>query len=95
MRFSWDNNKDQSNLQKHGVSFEAAKLVFEDPFHLSWQDQVIDDELRWKTLGAIGGVMVFVVAHTFTDEDGIEQIRIISARQATKVERRNYEQNIR
>ncbi|KAF0333040.1 cytoplasmic protein [Gigaspora margarita] len=49
--FKWDNNKAASNLRKHGVSFEAAAQVFEDPFAISIQDQVENGEERWKTIG--------------------------------------------
>ena len=91
MLFSWDEAKNQSNQRKHGVSFETAKHVFDDPLHLSRQDRVQDGETRWQTLGMIEGVMLLLVAHTVNDDQG-EHIRIISARQATKQERRIYEQ---
>ena len=91
MLFSWDEAKNQSNRRKHGVSFETAKHVFDDPLHLSRQDRIQDGETRWQTLGMIEGVMLLLVAHTVSDEQG-EHIRIISARQATKQERRIYEQ---
>ena len=73
------------------MSFETAKHVFDDPLHLSRQDRVQDGETRWQTLGMIEGVMLFLVAHIVNDDQG-EHIRIISARQATKQERRIYEQ---
>ena len=91
MLFSWDEAKNQTNQRKHGVSFETAKHVFDDPLHLSRQDRVQEGETRWQTLGMIEGVMLLLVAHTVSDEQG-EHIRIISARQATKQERRIYEQ---
>nr|MDQ2736681.1 BrnT family toxin [Pseudomonadota bacterium] len=91
--FSWDEAKNQGNQKKHGVSFEAAQRVFEDPLHLSRQDRSEDGEQRWQTLGDVGGVVVLLVAHTWgdTERDG-EHIRIISARGATKLERKIYEQ---
>ena len=92
MFFSWDDAKNQSNQRKHGVSFETAKHVFDDPLHLSRQDRVEGGEIRWQTLGMIEGVVLLLVAHTVTDDHGSEHIRIISARQATKQERKIYEQ---
>ncbi|MHA7685299.1 BrnT family toxin [Cupriavidus sp. PET2-C1] len=82
-----------SNQAKHGVSFETAKLVFEDPYHLSRQDRIETGERRWQTLGMVEGVVVVLVAHTWPQDDsGEEHIRIISARRATKLERTIYEQ---
>ena len=48
MQFDWDENKSKTNLVKHGISFETAKLVFEDPYALSMQDQHKDGEERWQ-----------------------------------------------
>ncbi|HET7867152.1 MAG TPA: BrnT family toxin [Burkholderiaceae bacterium] len=90
---SWDDAKNESNQAKHGVSFEAAQLVFDDPLHVSRQDRVENGEQRWQTVGMAGGVVLLLVAHTwFDDADGEEHIRIISARRATKLEKRIYEQ---
>jgi uncharacterized DUF497 family protein len=90
--FSWDETKSRGNQHKHGVSFETAKLVFEDPLHLSRQDRVENGEQRWQTLGRVGDELL-LVAHTChdTEQDG-EHIRIISARRATKLERKIYEE---
>jgi uncharacterized DUF497 family protein len=91
--FSWDESKNKRNLRKHGVSFEAAELVFGDPLHISRQDRTEDGELRWQTIGMVADVALLLVAHTWEDtvSDG-EHIRIISARRATKLERKVYEQ---
>jgi uncharacterized DUF497 family protein len=91
---SWDEEKNKRNQRKHGVSFEAAKLVFEDPLHISRQDRIEDGEQRWQTIGMVGDVALLLVAHTWkdTESDG-EHIRIISARRATKLERTVYEQD--
>lgn len=92
MKFSWDETKSRANLRKHGVSFEAAQLVFEDPLHLTRQDCIESGELRWQTIGMVNNMMLLLVAHTWID--GREQhIRIISARKASKSERRIYEQD--
>ena len=91
MNFIWDLEKDAVNRSKHGVSFETAALVFDDPFHLSVLDRVVEGEERWRTMGQIGGLVILVVAHTYKEQDGEETIRIISARKATRSERRYYE----
>jgi uncharacterized DUF497 family protein len=91
--FSWDDGKNESNLHKHGVSFEAAKLVFGDPLHITRQDRIENGEQRWQTIGLAGGVVLLLVAHTWHEaEGGAEHIRIISARRTTKLERKIYEQ---
>jgi uncharacterized protein len=92
MRFEWDDAKDRRNLAKHGINFEVAKSVFQDPFALSVQDRIVEDEHRRQTLGAIGGVVVVMVAHMHEEKDGQEVVRIISARKATPLERKAYEQ---
>lgn len=91
MRIVWDEKKSRSNLAKHKVSFERASLVFEDPLHISELDPCESEE-RWRTLGLVNGVVVLLVAHTIEEEqDGEEEIRIISARKATRVERESYD----
>lgn len=94
MRYEWDGNKDRANLAKHGVSFETASLVFDDPVHLSIQDRHERGEERWQTLGLVGGVVVLLVAHTYRDDSGEEVVRIVSARKATAHERQRYEKGI-
>ncbi|MGP0019342.1 MAG: BrnT family toxin [Candidatus Sulfotelmatobacter sp.] len=90
MEFTWDERKNLANRKKHGVSFEMASLVFEDPFHISVQDREVEGEARWQTIGMIANLHLLVVAHT-VDEDA-ELIRILSARGATRRERSLYAQ---
>jgi|SRR6478672_3383517 len=91
MRFEWDKAKNRENLGKHGLTFETAALVFEDPQALSELDRIVDDEERWQTIGDIGALIV-LVAHTWWDEeDGEMVIRLISARKANASERTSYE----
>lgn len=93
-RFEWDTAKAKSNLRKHRVSFETATRIFADPFAVVVQDRIENGEHRWKTLGIVDGYLLLLVAHTVRDdEDGIEVIRIISARRAEPKERKRYEQN--
>jgi uncharacterized DUF497 family protein len=92
--FSWDSVKNANNQRKHGVSFETAARVFDDPLHVSRLDRIEEGEQRWQTLGMVGGVALLLVAHTWQEsENSGELIRIISARRATKLEREIYEQN--
>ena len=92
--FSWDESKDASNQRKHGISFTVAQLVFDDPLQVSRQDRVENGEQRWQSLGMVDGVVLLLVAHTWHEAgSGEEHIRIISARRATKLERKIYEQS--
>jgi len=77
MRIDWDRNKSRANLRKHGLSFEIASLVFEDPNQLSIQDRFGGGEERWQTMGLVNGIAVLIVAHTVSDDDGEEIVRII------------------
>ena len=90
MEFAWDARKNRGNKQKHGVSFETAILVFDDPYHVTRQDREVGGEARWQTIGMVSGVHVLLVAHT-VDEDE-ELVRILSARKATRRERSIYAQ---
>ena len=94
MRFEWDDAKNRSNQAKHGLSFEAAVLVFDDPHQLSVQDRYEGTEDRWQTLGLVGGLVVILVVHTWREQDDVEIVRIISARKATQQERMRYVQNL-
>jgi len=64
VRFEWDEAKAKTNERKHGVRFEDAMLVFADPFALVVQDRIEGGELRWQTLGLVGGIVLLLVAHT-------------------------------
>jgi uncharacterized protein len=94
MRFVWDERKNRRNCTKHKVSFETAKLVFDDPHAISRSERIQDDEERWQTLGMLSGNVAILVAHTYSEEAGEEVIRIISARKATSHERRIYEESL-
>jgi len=93
IRFEWDNAKARANRRKHGVSFEIARHVFEDPDALVEQDRIEGGELRWQTIGMIEGALLLLVAHTvaFGDDEPDETVRIISARRANRRERKRYE----
>jgi uncharacterized DUF497 family protein len=85
----WDPVKAEINLKKHQVSFEEASTVFDDPLFITFLDvEHSDDEERYITLGLSQRNRLLLIAHT----DREETIRIISARKATKNERRFYEE---
>ena len=90
-RFEWDESKNLANQKKHEISFEDAAEVFGDPLHVTIIDPGSGHEERWKTYGIVDGFAVLMVTHTDRDDDGIEIIRIISARRATRHERQYYE----
>ncbi|ACD95937.1 BrnT family toxin [Trichlorobacter lovleyi] len=92
--FEWDEIKNKSNKLKHGVSFETAAHVFNDPLLLSVQDRHIDGEERWQSIGMVNGNVLLLVAHLFQEDAKVVVIRIVSARKATAYERRRYEEGI-
>jgi uncharacterized DUF497 family protein len=85
--FVWDRAKAQRNLSKHGISFEQAAEVFFDPF-LRITDAGPEDEARDAVIGLDEGWQLLFVVHLIFQDD---QIRIISARKATRLERQCYE----
>ena len=88
--FEWDPQKAKSNLERHGVSFEEAGTAFQDTLSLTIDDPLHSiDEERLILIGMSQKNRVLVVVHT---ERG-DNIRIISARKATKKERKSYESN--
>jgi uncharacterized DUF497 family protein len=93
IRFEWDPVKARANQRKHGVTFEDAMHVFEDPDALFEQDRADEaGELRWRALGLAGGVILLLVAHTVREEGDDEIIRLISARRAIRKERNRYDE---
>lgn len=87
MTFEWDENKNRSNKQKHGITFETAARVFLDPNLIVVSDPELSEE-RWDAIGFVGSLL-FVV---YTERDN-DKIRIISARKATKEEINGYKNN--
>ncbi|WP_236894725.1 BrnT family toxin [Devosia sp. SL43] len=92
MEFEWDENKKLRNLVKHGVYFEDAATVFRDPHELTLPARTVDGEERFKTIGHFGPAAILLVVHTRRQISGGDLIvRIISARPASRVERKLYE----
>jgi len=88
MDFEWDDAKAESNERKHGVSFAEAMAVFGDPLSLTGYDpDHSDEEDRYITMGLSDTGRLLLVSHT----DRGDQVRIISARKASRRERRDYE----
>jgi hypothetical protein len=94
MRIEWDRAKNQTNRAKHGIDFETAQLVFDDPRCVTFVERVIDGEERWHAVGSIESIVILVVVHTYQEASPDEIIRIVSARPATRRERRLYAQAI-
>ena len=89
--FEWDEAKARSNLKKHGVAFEQAAKVFEDPFAISVFDEAHSaDEERWYTLGMSASVGLLVVHHTFRGVERSARVRVISSRKASRAEASQY-----
>jgi uncharacterized DUF497 family protein len=88
--FEWDPEKARSNLAKHGVSFETAREVWDDPELVVYVDRTIDHEQRWRALGAVGLVTILFVVFVYRGPLDEERVRIISARRATPRERKDY-----
>jgi uncharacterized DUF497 family protein len=92
MVFEWDATKNRRNEQKHGISFELAREVFFDPLCLTISDPSSAAEERFWTIGSLPNLVVLVVVHTIRFEHGQEITRMISARRATRKERKFYEE---
>jgi len=90
--FSWDVRKALKNFEKHGVPFEEAATIFGDPDGLDWEDlKHGQTERRSKRLGRSSQRRVLLVVYTLRGVgNGTETIRIISARQASRKERKAY-----
>ena len=87
LQFEWDINKATSNFEKHGVPFDEAQTVFQDPIFITViDDEHSADEERYITIGLSSRGRLLMVAHT--ERDG--RIRLISARTATRKEEQFY-----
>jgi len=93
--FEWDEEKNAIKRKKHGVSFETAVLVFEDPNCIQFVERIESGEERWRAIGEVRGSLLFLtVAHTYRERPGGQVIRLISARRATAIERKLYAEAI-
>ena len=87
MDYQWDPKKAEINYNKHGVDFADAVGVLEDEWSLTIKEQIAEGEQRFMTIGVDFLGYVIVVVYTYRGED----IRLISARPATRAERNVYE----
>jgi uncharacterized DUF497 family protein len=87
MPFEWDERKNQSNIKKHGVSFEQAAVVFESSAQIYFDAESSLDEDRYVAIG-FSGVRMLTVVFVYRHDD---MIRIISARKASSPEEKRYE----
>jgi hypothetical protein len=89
MEFEWDQKKAKLNLSKHGVSFEEAKTVFNDPLYVDFYDpDHSEEEYRYIIIGESSQGRILLVSYT----ERKDKIRIISSRQVTKNERQAYQE---
>lgn len=93
LNITWDDRKAQSNLTKHGVTFAQASTVMLDPLAITVFDATHSEhEERWFTIGLSSDRRLLAVSHTYTVESANTiSIRVISAREATRRERQQYE----
>ena len=91
--FAWDSAKAAGNRRKHGISFELAATVFRDPLMISVPDEEHSEtDERWITVGQAENSKLLLVVHTYLEISvNAANVRIISARRATKHEQRQYE----
>ena len=85
--FEWNDVKATTNVQKHKIAFKVACEVFFDPFLKPLSDELIDGEFRDRVIGRTGDWRLLYVVYVIRGE----RVQIISARRATKVERKQYE----
>ncbi|NEP13903.1 MAG: BrnT family toxin [Symploca sp. SIO2C1] len=88
--FEWDNEKNSINQKKHSISFEEAKSVFYDDNAIQfWDEDHSDVEDRFLLLGRSSKMRILLIVHCYREQESV--IRIISARKATKNERKYYQ----
>lgn len=93
LRFDWDERKNRANRTKHGVWFEEAQSVFQDPRgRLFYDPEHSEAEDRFILLGMSSAARTLIVVHCYRESDSL--VRIISARKATRKEMFFYEEGI-
>jgi len=93
VHFEWDENKNQTNQRKHGISFEEASTVFFDAYAILFDDpDHSEEEERFLIIGVTSQEKICIVSHCYRGRD--QKVRIISARKATTSERKIYFENL-
>lgn len=97
LEFTWDPTKAGANLAKHRVAFGQAATVFADALALTvFDDNHSEFEERWFTLGMSSTGKLLAISHTYTATGpNTARVRLVSAREATRSERRQYEDEAR
>jgi uncharacterized protein len=91
MKWVWNADKNRANLRKHGLDFETAQRVFDEPLASTRLDDWTGEE-RWQTVGMVGPAIIFVVHAGPINMEGEDIGRIITARLASRLERKAYEE---
>lgn len=92
MQFQWDQNKNNTNIKKHGIDFIDAVEMFQHPLLASIDRRRNYGEDRWVGIGILKGIIAVIV---YTEDDYNDSIRIISVRKATKNESEKYKENFK
>jgi uncharacterized DUF497 family protein len=91
MRLEWDLDKEKKNIAKHGLDFSIALLVVRDALSIIVEDRFENGEHRYHWIGMLGSKCL-VLVHAYPDPGDDTWIRVISLRQATPAERKQYEE---
>lgn len=90
MHINWDPKKAEINYKKHGIRFSDAETVLYDPFAMTLEEHVVANEQRFVTVGSDAIDRIISVVYSYH----ADTIRLISARKATSMERKQYEKGI-
>lgn len=90
MPFEWDDEKNEANIQKHGIDFQDAEQVFQKPMLVRRDERKDYGEERWIGLGKMGNLTVVIVYARRSNH-----VRIISVRKANRKERKIYEERVK
>jgi hypothetical protein len=94
VRITWREDKERRNIRKHRLDFSLAAQVFDGSLSDTMADRVVDGEERWHTIGPVvlgGRIKIVVIVHTYPDPDDDSWVHVISLREATAHERRQFE----
>jgi hypothetical protein len=90
MRLEWDENKERTNIRRHGLDFSLAPHIVNDPLTVIVYDRHENGEHRYHAITMVQWTCL-VLVHTYPDPDDEETIRVIGLREATSQERHRYE----
>jgi hypothetical protein len=97
VRFAWNPAKARKNLRVHGISFDRAAEVFEDPNHVAGDNYFVEceGEQRYQIIGTTRGMLLLLVVFVVRIEPGVEFVHLISARKAVDYEESVYRDQFR